>query len=142
MRTTAIALLASVALALPAVAAQSSGSQNQYYGSSQGQQSSGSSWKQQGANQRNMQTGISAHQLSQNQIRQIQTALNNAGFNVGRADGNWGQRSRTALRNFEQSKGIQPTGQINQQALRQLGLNSNQFMGSRYGSARGGSSNR
>jgi peptidoglycan hydrolase-like protein with peptidoglycan-binding domain len=55
-------------------------------------------------------------------VRQIQTALNNDGFNAGQPDGKWGQRTRQALQKFIRSK----NGQLTEDALAQLGVNPNQ----------------
>jgi len=58
--------------------------------------------------------------LSSTEIRQIQTALNRDGFKAGRVDGMWGPRTRTALENFQRSRGMTPTGMVNHQTLADL----------------------
>lgn len=60
--------------------------------------------------------------LSSNQIRQAQQALDQKGFNAGRADGKLGPETKQALQSFQQSQGLQVTGQLNQQTMAKLGI--------------------
>lgn len=111
-----IALAAVTALALPlAIPAMAQNSANP---NAQSQQQNAPEQMQpngQGANQQ--------PQLSQNQIRQVQQALDQKGFKSGRADGKLGPETQAALRDFQKSKGLQQTGQPDQQTLAQLGIN-------------------
>jgi dienelactone hydrolase len=45
---------------------------------------------------------------------EIQTALNNAGFNVGIVDGQFGKKSVSALKGFQSKNDIEPNGVLNQ----------------------------
>ena len=40
------------------------------------------------------------------QVKALQNKLNALGFNCGKADGTFGSRTRTAVRNFQRSKGL------------------------------------
>ena len=62
--------------------------------------------------------------LSADAIRQAQEKLRAAGHDVGRADGIMGPRTKQGLKAFQQSKGIEATGQLNQQTLAALGVES------------------
>lgn len=44
-------------------------------------------------------------------VRMMQQALNDRGYAVGTADGTWGERTTTAMRDFQRSQGIEPTGE-------------------------------
>jgi peptidoglycan hydrolase-like protein with peptidoglycan-binding domain len=61
-------------------------------------------------------------QLSPSTVRQIQQALNQAGYSVGNVDGSWGPQTAQAMQNFQQAQGLEPTGQPNQQTLSALGV--------------------
>jgi peptidoglycan hydrolase-like protein with peptidoglycan-binding domain len=61
-------------------------------------------------------------QLSKEQIRQIQTRLNNAGFNAKAVDGVWGDNTRQALRNYQKQQNLPGDGELNQQTLSALGV--------------------
>ena len=75
------------------------------------------------------QTGQAAHAqvqagLSADVVRQAQEKLSAAGHDVGRADGIIGARTKQGLKAFQQSKGIEATGQLDQQTLAALGVES------------------
>ncbi len=61
-----------------------------------------------------------AQQYSQETIRQVQKKLNEQGFSAGPVDGKWGPKTQSALKNFQQQKGIQATGQLDQKTLAEL----------------------
>lgn len=54
-------------------------------------------------------------------IRQLQRALNNAGYNVGAADGVMGSRTKAALAKYQKDNNL-PIGGMNMATLRKLGL--------------------
>ena len=54
--------------------------------------------------------------------RLIQTLLNIAGFDAGGADGIWGPRSQSAMRQYQHSAGLAQTGHPNRDTLELLGL--------------------
>ena len=60
--------------------------------------------------------------LSRDEIRQVQIMLNEKGFNVGEPDGVLGERTRSALMQFQQRQGFHASGQIDQQTMAALGV--------------------
>jgi|GEM_PF-2871276 len=67
-------------------------------------------------------TASATSDLSSDQVRQVQTRLNQMGYFSGSVDGVWGQETQSALRNFQQSRNLQVTGQLNEQTARALGM--------------------
>ncbi|GAA0581038.1 hypothetical protein GCM10009416_19420 [Craurococcus roseus] len=61
--------------------------------------------------------------LSPAALTQVQERLRQVGAYNGRADGIWGPDSQSALERFQQSRGLQVTGQLNQATAATLGLN-------------------
>jgi len=59
---------------------------------------------------------------SRERYQQIQQALAKAGFDPGPADGAWGPNSEDALQDFQEARGLEPTGRIDALSLIQLGL--------------------
>jgi peptidoglycan hydrolase-like protein with peptidoglycan-binding domain len=45
-------------------------------------------------------------------VRQVQQALNQAGYDVGNVDGQWDQQTAQAARDFQRAKGLEPTGTL------------------------------
>lgn len=62
-------------------------------------------------------------------LRDVQGKLAAMGAYTGPADGNWGSDSETALRNFQQSHGLQVTGEMNQATAATLGLDPMALLG-------------
>jgi peptidoglycan hydrolase-like protein with peptidoglycan-binding domain len=128
MKRIAIALLATAALSMPAMAASNTYQQQPSGSQAQQPQATGNQARDQAAqNQPNNQQTISPTNLSRNEVRQVQQALHNKGLQVGRADGRWGSRTSNALKQFQQKQNIQANGQLDQQTLSDLGLNGAQF---------------
>jgi peptidoglycan hydrolase-like protein with peptidoglycan-binding domain len=109
---------ASLLAAIPVMAQQ--GNQSQ-----QPQQSS--------AMQKNGANNGSAN-LSQAEIKQVQQALDQKGFKAGPADGKLGPETEQAIKQFQQKQGLQQTGQLDEQTLSALGIQS-QNQGSTTGQA-------
>ncbi|HVY56988.1 MAG TPA: peptidoglycan-binding domain-containing protein [Xanthobacteraceae bacterium] len=86
----------------------------------------GSSANQGGSNQSAQQT-ISPDNLNQSQVRQIQQALDKKGFSVGRTDGKWGPETEAALRKFQEDQKMSSSGQLDDQTIGALGLNTSEF---------------
>jgi peptidoglycan hydrolase-like protein with peptidoglycan-binding domain len=56
-------------------------------------------------------------------VRQAQQALNDKGFNVGPVDGKLGPKTKSALKQFQQSQGgASASGQLDQTTLASLGI--------------------
>lgn len=68
-------------------------------------------------------TGLTYSQaLAPAALVQVQERLRAAGAYQGRADGAWGPDSQQALERFQQSRGLQVTGQLNQATAATLGV--------------------
>ena len=64
-----------------------------------------------------------ADAVSPDTIFQVQQRLHDLGFYVrDNIDGRWGPRTATAVSNFQRSKGLPSTGQLDAQTLAQLGV--------------------
>ena len=61
-------------------------------------------------------------ELSRQDYRLVQSILNVAGFNAGIADGVWGRNSERAMRDYQVSAGLVPTGRPDRPTLEKLGL--------------------
>ena len=57
------------------------------------------------------------------QVSQIQQALNAQGYNVGAVDGQMGPKTKAALKQFQQAKGLQASGKLDQQTVAMLTTN-------------------
>jgi peptidoglycan hydrolase-like protein with peptidoglycan-binding domain len=62
--------------------------------------------------------------------RQTQQRLRQLGFYSGRDDAIWGPSSRIALTRFQQSRGLEATGQLDQTTVSALGIEANPSTGS------------
>jgi sporulation protein YlmC with PRC-barrel domain len=70
---------------------------------------------------------LSASQLSSSQIRKIQQELNKEGFHAGQVNGQWSSETQTAIKNFQETKGLPATGDLDQRTIEALGLNADDF---------------
>jgi|GEM_PF-2942816 hypothetical protein len=72
-------------------------------------------------------TTRSANSLDQATIRNIQTSLNQRGYNVGAVDGRWNTNTAAQLRRFEQNQGLNTSSGTNLSvnSLQQLGVRAN-----------------
>lgn len=134
MKKIAIALLATTVLGTPAVlAAPNNQQQPQGQQMQQNKSQGGQNAKDQQAPQSGQQQSAEASQpispqnLSRSQLRQVQQALDKDGFKAGRADGRWGHETQNAVKQFQQSKQLRATGQLDQQTVADLGLDASQF---------------
>ena len=134
MRKAAIALLATTLITSGAFAADKNyqqppkGAQTQQQNQDRTQQSTQNQTNppnNQQAAQNNQP--ISPRNLSQSKIRQVQQALDKDGFSTGRADGRWGPKTENAIKQFQQSKQIPSSGQLDQQTVADLGLDASNF---------------
>jgi peptidoglycan hydrolase-like protein with peptidoglycan-binding domain len=136
MRKFTVTLLASAALAMPALVPamaqtnpqtqpQMQHPNAQPQPSRQANQNNGQQQQQQTADQ-----PISPRQLGHSGVRQVQQALDKDGFRAGRTDGIYGPETQAALKDFQKSKNIQSNGQLDRQTLSDLGVKmaSNQNM--------------
>ncbi len=119
MKPYLLATAATLILSAPAMA----GGQ----GSAAGQPAAGSAQQtyQSGPQQPGMQQGaqrISPDDLSQSEIRQIQQALSDQGFNPGDVDGQWGPQTEQALTEFQTQQNLSRTADLDQETLSALGV--------------------
>lgn len=56
------------------------------------------------------------------QVRQAQKRLNDMGFHAGPVDGIIGPITQSALRNFQESKGLEPTGRLSDETKKALDI--------------------
>jgi peptidoglycan hydrolase-like protein with peptidoglycan-binding domain len=83
----------------------------------------------------NEQSATAPMQVSKSEIRNIQQKLDQQGHHAGRQDGIIGPETTAALRDFQKQKGLQATGQIDQQTLRALGVSTANQNSPGYGSS-------
>ena len=56
------------------------------------------------------------------QVKDVQTLLNDLGYDIGGADGSMGPRTRAAIISFEQANGMPETGRVNAALIDRLEL--------------------
>jgi peptidoglycan hydrolase-like protein with peptidoglycan-binding domain len=61
-------------------------------------------------------------QVNENDTQILQQALREAGFNKRPVTGYWDQNTTNALYSYQDANGLVPTGTLNNETLRQLGL--------------------
>lgn len=61
-------------------------------------------------------------QQSQETIRQVQKKLNDEGFSAGPVDGKWGPKTQAAVKKFQEKKGIDASGQLDEKTLAELNV--------------------
>jgi hypothetical protein len=113
MRQLLLATVATAALTFPAVAAD----QLKQSDNSGLQQSSAAS---QSATNQQVAVDIQHKNLTSAEIKDIQQALIDKGFDPGAVDGMWGNLTRAAVWNFQQENGIDPSGEVDRQTLSAL----------------------
>lgn len=107
MRTIVLALAAAAALTVPAVAQTDQDTANQNQSAAQDP----------GTADQGKDGGGSAIQLSRTQTRMLQHQLNRAGLEAGPADGIFGTRTKEALQKWQTQKGLNPSGEVDQQTM-------------------------
>jgi peptidoglycan hydrolase-like protein with peptidoglycan-binding domain len=55
-------------------------------------------------------------------VRQAQERLASEGFNPGAVDGKLGRQTQQGLKDFQQAKGLEPSGQLDPQTIAALGI--------------------
>jgi hypothetical protein len=102
-----------LALAMPAVAQQTQDDPALVPGQEAQQQET--------MQQQELQAEPAPMGMDEQSIRELQQALNDAGYNV-MVDGIWGTQTRTALQEFQQQEGLEATGEPDPQTLAALEL--------------------
>lgn len=118
MKSLMLATVATIALGMPAVAADQGRSGTMDPTRTQTQQQPSQQWSQ----QRNEQA-VAPSELNQSQIKEIQQALNRQGFDAGNVDGVWGPETREAVENFQAKRNIESDQALNEETLSALGVN-------------------
>jgi peptidoglycan hydrolase-like protein with peptidoglycan-binding domain len=72
------------------------------------------------------------------ETRQLQQALNNAGYNAGQADGIYGPRTRQAVMDWQRANNMEATGRPNAQMMSSLNISSTGSDTAYEGRGRGG----
>ena len=69
-------------------------------------------------------SGLTSQNLQQDEtlVRQAQQALNDKGFDAGAPSGNVDAKTQAALKKFQQSQGIDASGQLDKTTLAALGI--------------------
>jgi hypothetical protein len=70
----------------------------------------------------NRSAALSTLNLTEEQIREVQIALKQKGFNIGRTDGRLGPRTTEALIAFQRQQGFEANGRPDSQTVTALGL--------------------
>lgn len=70
---------------------------------------------------------VESHKLAKSDVTQVQEALNKSGYDVGAVDGVWGPSTESALRDFQQAKGLEASGKLNRDTVAGLGLSTSEF---------------
>jgi peptidoglycan hydrolase-like protein with peptidoglycan-binding domain len=86
------------------------------------QESSAQSGQQQAATQQKGQKSGAQMSQSPELIKQAQEKLSAAGHDAGPADGIMGPRTQKALKDFQQAKNLDASGQLDQKTLSALGV--------------------
>lgn len=121
--TFAAALAAATALTAPTFAA-GSGDTAQTGATMQTESQAGASQSQSGAGTAATQdqaAGMSGDNLEQEEVRELQQALKDAGQDV-EVDGVWGDNTAEALRKYQEEEGLTPSGELDDRTLTALGL--------------------
>jgi peptidoglycan hydrolase-like protein with peptidoglycan-binding domain len=72
------------------------------------------------------QGGMANEEHDTQRVQSVQQALKQKGYDAGAVDGRWGPNTQDALRQFQQSQGITPSGNLDAQTLSALGVDQNQ----------------
>ena len=65
---------------------------------------------------------VDSSNLSKDQVVEIQKALNTKGFHAAAADGEMGETTTEALKNFQEDQGFTASGELNQETIDALGV--------------------
>ncbi len=129
MKLTPFAVAVAAAFSMSAIAADD----KQKDAQSQGTQSSQTQSAPQGS-----QSSQQASSQSQDMVKQAQEKLSAAGHDAGEPDGIMGPKTQSALKEFQESKGLQASGELDQKTMAALGMS--EGSSSSGGSSSGGSS--
>jgi peptidoglycan hydrolase-like protein with peptidoglycan-binding domain len=75
-----------------------------------------------GVQQASVPPAPSPNTLGPSSVRTIQDRLTRLGFYSGGVDGVWGQSTQTAIQRFQENRGLQPNGQLDDGTLAAMGV--------------------
>ena len=78
--------------------------------------------KQKDAQSQGAQSSQQAASQSPEVVKQAQEKLSAAGHDAGEAEGIMGPKTQSALKEFQESKGLQASGQLDQKTMAALGM--------------------
>lgn len=81
---------------------------------------------------------MSASELTPQMIRRVQADLKREGLYKGRVDGKWGPQSQSAVTQFQQNRGLQATGNLDEPTLQAMNITTDSGMSSNNGSMSSG----
>jgi Ni/Co efflux regulator RcnB len=140
MKRTLIALFATAALAIPAVAQQQDPNKNTGQNTSQNQNTGQDQNAKQNTPDPSMdkKSGQSGSvNLSRSQTRMLQRALNSGGLDAGPADGIMGEKTKQAVQKYQSQKGLNASGQLDRETIAALRADRGKQTASRKGSSQG-----
>lgn len=76
--------------------------------------------------------GCGDNKATADEIKQIQKALGQRGFDAGRADGKFGSKTKSAIKSFQSSQGLLVSGDINKVTAERLGVSLSVFDENRF----------
>lgn len=94
----------------------------------------------QSANQPLANAPLYVQPLTPRDVREVQVRLHATGFYGGPVDGIWKAETQRALEQFQQSRGLQVTGQLNPASVAALGFDLNGFISEGIGTSQPASS--
>lgn len=65
--------------------------------------------------------------MNKDVVKQVQEKLNDNNFSVGKSDGIYGPKTRSALMDYQRSEDLEVTGRLNRETLDSLGIESSAF---------------
>lgn len=68
--------------------------------------------------------------MNKDMVKQVQEKLKDNNFSVGKVDGIYGPKTRSALMDYQRSEDLNVTGRLNRETLDSLGIDSSNFSSS------------
>src|SRR5690606_2340740 len=65
--------------------------------------------------------------MNKDMVKEVQEKLKDNNFSVGRVDGIYGPKTRSALMDYQRSEELEVTGRLNRETLDCLGVDSSKF---------------
>jgi hypothetical protein len=120
MKSTLVALFATAALAIPAMAQQQDPNKTTDQNTSQNQNAQQNTPDPSTDKQAGRSGQSASMHLSRAQTRMLQKTLNSSGLDAGPADGIMGEKTKQAIQKFQSQKGLNASGQLDRQTIAAL----------------------